>query len=55
VTVPAKELPVEPPKFGANLGCGHGEKAVVPVPAPNNPPKAVPMIGPKIPQHQAGR
>jgi hypothetical protein len=44
--------------FGANLGCGRGEKAVLPtgpVPAPKDPPKTVPMIGPKIPQHQGGR
>jgi hypothetical protein len=44
--------------LGANLGCGRGEKAVVPTgpaPAPKDPPKAVPMIGPKLPQHQGGR
>jgi hypothetical protein len=43
---------------GANLGCGRGENAVFPtgpILAPKEPPKTVPMIGPKIPQHQSGR
>ena len=41
--------------FGACLGCGCGEKAVVPtgpVDAPKQPPKTVPMFGPKLPQSQ---
>jgi hypothetical protein len=40
--------------LAACLGCG-GEKAVVPtgpVDAPKDPPKTLPMIGPKIPQNQ---
>ena len=41
--------------FGISPGCGRGEKAVVPagpIAAPKDPPKTVPMIGPKIPQSQ---
>jgi hypothetical protein len=41
--------------FGVCLGCGRGEKAVVPsgpVAVPKEPPKTVPMIGPKIPHNQ---
>jgi hypothetical protein len=39
--------------LGICLGCGGGQKAVVPtgpVAAPKDPPKTLPMIGPKIPQ-----
>lgn len=39
--------------FGTCLGCGCGEKAVVPtgpIEAPKQPPKTVPMIGPKLPR-----
>ena len=38
---------------GFCLGCGGGEKAVVPtgpIEAPKQPPKTVPMFGPKLPQ-----
>lgn len=41
--------------FGACLGCGGGEKAIVPtgpIEAPKQPPKTFPMIGPKLPQSQ---
>jgi hypothetical protein len=41
--------------FGICLGCGGGQKAVVPtgpVAAPKTPPKTLPLIGPKIPQNQ---
>jgi hypothetical protein len=41
--------------FSVCLGCGGGQKAVVPtgpVAAPKDPPKTLPMIGPKIPHNQ---
>ena len=40
--------------FSVCLGCGGGQKTVVPtgpVAAPKDPPKTLPMIGPKIPQN----